>query len=319
MVLLLLGGSYAIADSESPIWAQSIRLSHVFFEARGGPQENQTSRFQMLGQLGVEGKFAPWLEMDISVGTQNMFFAPNWVTAPSEQLLIHEFQGTFKTFMGDFYAGQFKVPFGFGNISEDKLWFPRTLFYEQGLLPLFDQGMGFRVARPDVFMDLAVHTGEAGLGTSDDRYFTTGQWGYRGGANSRMGVSLSTGNVLLGTTQTKHSLANVFFGFDIGGLGLQAQATRGRLKTSTTESNFIFWNIDVQHPLSDSVNLIGRYEQYDPTLNNSSGTLLGRTYLGLEVHTQYRMARLFLYFVKNTERDQEVPNDEAFVAFRMAP
>ena len=318
--VIFLGWSLVASADENP---KIIQLEDIFAQVQGRVAEPSTGGFSpILWKLGAGAQFNSWLSLDTSVGASQLLYLPNWSTPPSDSVSLLDLKAQMMTDFGDFYAGQFQIPWGLeGTSDEAALWLPRSMFYEKGALPLRDIGGGFKTDYDGYFMNVAAHNGlGAGVTNNTNRLFVTGQTGYRGKAHSVVGLSLTAGHIIspLTSMDTKVRGANAFYGFNIFGLGLQLESSVIESKTDAQTTDVLAWHADLQHPLSDHINLIYRYEAYNPNLRVSSN-VLSRGYIGGEIHSADNFSRLFLFLVKNNESQSETPNDEIQLAWRVSP
>jgi hypothetical protein len=315
--------SQALAFEPPSSLSQQVELDDMFLQSQARFQEPSRGGMDpLLWRVGFTSRFVPWAHIKASVGASQLLYRPTWSQQPTESVSPTDVTGTLHTLFGDVYAGQFRVPWGLQSVDESELWLPRTLLYEKGYFPLRDAGVGFHVDLDGFYMDLAAHNGEGGGLTSnpDNRVFATGQWGVKGPANSNLGLSATAGRYIANGSfsETRMRGANAFFGFNIFGLGLQLEGSIFQTFSQTENTDAVIWHGDIEHPLSENVNLIGRYEQYNPNTKVVTN-ILGRGYLGGEYHSKDGVSRLFLFLVKNNESLQENPNDTILLTWRLAP
>jgi hypothetical protein len=277
-------------------------------------------------KLGVEGKLQSDLQVNMSIGQTALLYRPNWITASGgETVSLLEAQVLFKTSVVDIYAGQTLIPWGEeGSKEENELFIPRSFLYEKGLLPLRDLGAGVIARYEGLYFDIFAHSGEGGgyQQAGDNRLFVTGQWGYETPTEDRFGVSVTGGRYLSAASlsETRLKGGNMFFGLHIFSAYLEAEASyfQSFVTTAgaTTQTDLMAWHGDLQLPASENVNLLYRYEQYNPNLKVASN-ILGRGYFGVEWHSRNSFSRFFIFLVKNNESLQETPNDELRLTWRI--
>jgi hypothetical protein len=324
LAFLILWGTFAFAQDAKVITAPQIVFDDIFLQptlraiegGRGGIDPLQWI-------LGAKTTFASWVEVKASLGATQLLYRPYWSSTQNiGPVGIIDLVGTLHTLLGDVYAGQTLVPWGLqGQTKEAQLWLPRDLFYENGAFPLRDVGVGLHTELEGVYMNVMAHNGEGGdLGDQDNRMFLTGQWGVLAGANSNMGISLTAGRVAqpLVSNEIHVRGGNVFFGFNISGLGVQAEGSYLQSISDPQTVDTFAWHGDLEIPISNHINFIGRYEQYNPNTRTTSN-VLGRNYLGGEYHSKDNSSRLFLFAVQNTQTQNSFPNNEIRLMWRFAP
>jgi hypothetical protein len=309
--------------SESSGFERSVKIDETFLQVQGRVAEENISGVQSPGfKLGVKATPSTWLTINSSVGSSSYLYLPNWSQPQSSSVSVIDLKAQVYTDVADFYAGQFLVPWGLeGTRDESELWLPRSLFYEKGVFPLRDIGAGFRTDYDGYFMNLATHNGlGAGVTNNTARYFLTGQWGYHGRAQSSLGVSATIGHIAYPIVSQENKIrgVNLFYGFNIFGLGLQLEGSAIETRSDSLVTDSLTWHGDIQHPVSDHINLVSRFESYNPNLRVSS-PVLNRIYLGCECHSLDGTSKLFIFAVKNLETIGENPNDEIQVAWRLSP
>ncbi len=337
LILLLLGicsqaSAYSNSQSSTPSNMQLgettklksiLSMNDIFLQSQfrtGEPSYGILDNPQW--RLGLESRFAQWIDIEGSFGSNQFLYRPRWSFTPTESVNLIDLKGTLHTLIGDIYVGQFRIPWGlWGSIDEEQLWLPRNLLFEKGYFLLRDVGVGFHTNFEGYYMNLAAHNGEgAGLSNYDNRMFVTGQWGYQGPANIDFGVGATAGRlgIPVATTETQIRGANAYFGFNIFGLGLQIEGSVIETHNETGNIDTVAWHADAQHPVSDRINLITRYEQLNPN-SKTAANVLGRGYLGGEFHSRDNISRLFVYIIKNNESLIETPNDEFRIIWRITP
>jgi hypothetical protein len=322
-VVLFVTTSRALAqEPESP--KPIVEVSDLFFQAQGRLIESAAGKIDLpQWRVGFKSKFAAWVDAEASVGSTQLLWRPTWSQQPTDSVSLVDLKGTLHSMVGDLYVGQFRVPWGiWGTMDEEELWLPRTLLFERGYFPLRDTGAGFYTILDGFYMNLVAHNGEgAGIADRDNRMFVTGQWGFKGPANLDVGLGATTGYLAApnSTTSTQLRGANAYFGFNIFGLGFQVEGSLLQSATETVQTDTLAWHADVQHPITEKIGFIGRYEQLNPDTRQNNSNVLGRAYAGGEYHSKDGISRLFLYYVKNYESQNEVPNDEVRVIWRIAP
>ncbi|MDZ4678347.1 MAG: hypothetical protein SGI74_12660 [Oligoflexia bacterium] len=303
--------------------ALKVEFDDMFFQSQVHVQEPSLGGIDpLLWRVGFTSRFVQWAHIKASVGASQLLYRPYWAAPNAESVSMTDVTGTIHTYFGDIYAGQFRIPWGLQSQDETELWLPRTLLYERGFFPLRDTGVGFHVDLDGHYMDLAVHNGEGANLTSnqDNRVFVTGQWGLKGPAHSNLGLSATSGRfIAIGTPyETRIRGLNAFFGFNIFGLGLQLEGSIFQTFSQIENTDSLIWHADLEHPIFENINLIGRYEQLNPNTKVVSN-VMGRGYLGGEYHSKDNVSRLFLFFVKNNESIRENPNDMFLLIWRLAP
>ncbi|MCC6278940.1 MAG: hypothetical protein IT289_13595 [Oligoflexia bacterium] len=311
------------APTSSLSFKPDIVFDKIMLETGGFLREPSASGFvQPSWKLGIKTAFATWIEVNAVLGPSTLISTPSWVTGTSSQAVsLIEGYGLIRAVFGDVSAGLIPIPWGLQSEIEEELWFPRTFIYERGLRPLRDVGVGVTSEYDGFYLTLVGHNGEGGLvSNSDNRAFVTGQWGYKGPANSHLGLSATTGKINQPwlTEETRQRAGNAFFGFNIFGLGLQIETSYFQTVTASQTTDSLAWHVDLGHPIGEQFTILGRYEQYNPNAKISAN-VLGRGYFGLEFHSRDVASRLFLFVIKNNEAQGESPNDEIRVVWRIIP
>ena len=116
-------------------------------------------------KLGGEAKFTQQLSLAASVGSSSLLYLPSWVTSSSGNgFALLDFKAILRNSAADIYAGQFLVPFGLEGLKEEKdLSFPRSLLYENSLIPLRDYGLGIYAQNDGFSFNIAAHSGRGGV------------------------------------------------------------------------------------------------------------------------------------------------------------
>lgn len=283
---------------------------HVAEEAQGGLISPQW-------KLGAQSRLAEDLDLSAVVGASSLLYKPRWTAPTSNDVSLLEAKGFLKTSFVDFYAGQFLVPWGLeGSREENELFFPRSLLYEHGLLPLRDYGAGISADSEGFYFNIAAHGGGASGGGNE--VFVTGQWGWQSPTREALGVSATEGRFLDPVTSlnTKLRALNMFFKFHFFNLVTELEGSYFEDLNSLVETDYVAWHCDLIYPASEAVDVLGRYEQYNPNIKINSN-VLGRGTFGIGWHNKNSTSRLFVYLVKNNESLQEVPNDEIQLAWRI--
>jgi hypothetical protein len=323
-ICLLLFGGNAFAAEETKIAIPQIILDDIYFQPTVRAIEDGRGGIAPLDWiLGAKTTFASWVDVKASLGATQLLYRPSWSQAQSiGPIGIIDLVGTLHTLIGDVYAGQTLVPWGLqGQTKESQLWLPRDLFYENGAFPLRDLGVGIRTELEGVYMNIMAHNGEGGdLGDQDNRMFLTGQWGVLAGANSNMGISLTAGRIAqpLVVNEIHMRGGNVFFGFNISGLGVQVEGSYLQSISNPQTVDTFAWHGDLEIPFTSHINFIGRYEQYNPNTRTTSN-VLGRNYVGGEFHSKDNSSRLFLFGIQNTETQNSFPSNEIRLSWRFSP
>ena len=275
--------------------------------------------------LGAKTNFASWVDFQVSVGAKSLLYLPTWAPVPVQSMgpiAVIDAVATLHTLIGDVYAGQTLVPWGLeGRVKESQLWLPRDLFFENGAFPLRDVGVGIKTELNGFYMNLMAHNGEgADSGDVDNRMFLTAQWGFLGPANSTFGISATAGRVASPLVVNEEHIrgGNTFFGFNIFGLGLQAEASYLQYISTPQEVETFAWHTDVEHPITEHINFIGRYEQYNPNTTVTSN-IQTRAYAGGEYHSKDNSSRLFLFAVQNVQSFTNTPVGQIQLAWRLSP
>lgn len=273
--------------------------------------------------LGAKTNFASWVDFQVSVGASSLLYRPTW--APNQTIgpiAVIDALATLHTLIGDVYAGQTLVPWGLeGQTKETQMWLPRDLLFENGAFPLRDVGVGIKTESNGFFMNLMAHNGEgADSGDVDNRMFLTSQWGISGPANSTFGISATAGRVAAPLMVSEEHIrgGNTFFGFNIFGLGLQAEGSYLQYITVPQTIDTFAWHVDLEHPITSHINFIGRYEQYNPNTRMTSN-IQTRAYAGGEYHSKDNCSRLFLFAVQNQFSQTNGPGNQIQLAWRLSP
>jgi hypothetical protein len=273
--------------------------------------------------IGAKTNFASWVDVVGSIGASQLLYRPFWTQSQTTgPVVLVDFVGTLHTLLGDVYAGQTLVPWGLqGQTKESQLWLPRDLFYENGAFPLRDVGVGLRSELNGVYMNVMAHNGEgADLGDQDNRMFLTAQWGLLGSANTNLGLSLTAGRVAQPLVPNELHVrgGNVFFGFNVFGLGLQLEGSYIQYISDPQTVDTFAYHADLEHPITSNINFIGRFEQYNPNTRVTSN-ILGRAYVGGEYHSKNNSSRLFLFAINNSETQNPYPSNEIRLTWRISP
>lgn len=314
----------ALADEENSSSSKpSIFFDRLFFQPEAQINEpSQGGPGPLLWAVGLKSGFSQWTDIRVSVGSPQMVFLPYWAATNNNFVSLLDGVGTIHGSVGDLYAGQFLVPWGIeGTTEEENLFFPRTLLYQNGQFPLRDIGAGFKTDFDGYYMNVAAHSGVGpNQSSTDNRVFVTGQFGYKGAAHSNVGISLTEGRVAQPflTPEMKMRGGNAFFGFHIFGLGLQIEGSYFQTINQNLTADILAWHADIEHPISNSINIMARYEQLNPNILLGAN-VLGRGYIGGEWHSQDNVSRFFLFGIKNNESQQEVPNDGILAIWRFTP
>lgn len=322
--IFLIGFNVMASASEvKGVKAPSISINDLFLQPRLRIVEKSSGGFQAIdANVSMLTKIDAWFDAQVVLGSSSSLNQPAWVAPTSESLTVLKAIGTYHSPFGDIYAGQFQVPWGLeGTISDKDLWFPRSLFYLNGVFPLYDLGAGYFIDWDKFNFYFAVHNGEGALNPDrDNRLFVTGQWRYNGPANMKAGISATAGRVSAPNVLTERRLrgANAFFGFHIFGLGLQLEGSFLQDLSQTLDKDVVAWHAALEHPVTDNINALLRYEELNPNSRVESD-VLGRAFIGAEIHNKSSTSRLFVFLVKNTESQNEIKNDEIQVMWRLTP
>lgn len=321
LFLLCLTASLNSAAAENPA---SFSVNDIFLQSSAKVQEGNAGGLDFpQWKFGALAKFSPTLELNLSLGSPSLLYLPSWSTLANQGASLLDVKAQIKTSVADFYAGQFLTPFGLeGTRGENELFFPRSFLYERGLIPLRDYGVGIFSQNDGFYFNVAAHSGEGAnySASTDSRLFGTGQWGYETPTHEALGLSIIEGRVInpLTLAETKLRGGNLFFKFHLFKMAIDLEGSIFQSILNQVESNYLAWHGDFSYIASDSVNIIARYEQYNPNTKISSN-VLGRGYFGIEWHGKNSFSRLFIYLVKNNESLNEMPNDEVRFVWRITP
>ncbi len=321
--LLLLSATVS-AQEDNKLNVPQITLSDFYFQPEIRAIEGGKGGMDPLSwTLTAKTNFASWVDLQVSVGATPLLYRPTW--APSQSLgpvAVIDALATLHSLIGDIYAGQSLVPWGLeGQTKESQLWLPRDLLFENGAFPLRDVGVGIKTEINGFYMNLMAHNGEGGdSGDQDNRMFVTSQWGFYGPANSTFGISATAGRVSVPLVVNEEHVrgGNLFFGFNIFGLGLQTEGSYLQYISAPQTVDTFAWHIDLEHPITDHINFIGRYEQYNPNTRVTSN-IQTRAYAGGEYHSKDNSSRLFLFAVQNALSQSSVPGNQIQLAWRLSP
>jgi hypothetical protein len=320
---------------------KALKLNETFFQPKAYIAEESLGGLQPIDwSFGLKTSLSNSLSFKASLGASGLLFPPAWSqsnTNQSNQASANQnalsnvslLDATVEVFtdLGDLYGGQFLIPWGLeGTTFESDLFLPRSLFYERGIFPLRDIGAGFKTDYNGYFMNLAVHNGSGPLNLNNSgRIFATGQWGYRGAAHSAVGLSatvghLSSNSILNSTVSQEEKIRglNLFYGFHIYGLGLQFEASGIETRSDSLVTDSLSVHGDIEHPITDHLGFIGRYETLNPNLRVGA-QVLSRAYAGCDIHSGDQLSRFFIFLVKNMESQNQTPGDEVEVAWRITP
>jgi hypothetical protein len=301
-----------------------IILNDIFFQPTLRVIEGGQGGFDPLQwSLGAKTNFASWVDVQADIGASQLLYLPYWSQNQyTDPVALLDFVGTLHTVFGDVYAGETLVPWGLeGQMKEDQLWLPRDLLYENGAFPLRDLGVGLKTELNGFYMNVMVHNGEGGaIGNEDNRMFMTAQWGLMSGNNFNMGFSFTAGRVAPPLVANEIHLrgGNAFLAFNLSFLNIQAEGSYLQsISNPQTVDTFAF-HTDAEIPLSDHVNLIGRYEQYNPNTRVTSN-IETRVYGGGEIHSKNNVSRVFLLGVLNNDTQIPNPGNEIRLMWRITP
>ncbi|MBK9294133.1 MAG: hypothetical protein IPM57_06760 [Oligoflexia bacterium] len=307
---------FSVVVNAQDIKTSQIEFDKAYLQAAGSIKEvSQGGFYEPQFNVGVKGIFSKSLDMKLSVGTASLLSKPNWISSGSEKISLVDAVATYRTNYIDFYAGQFLIPWGLeGTTSEADLFFQRTLLYENGYFILRDYGFGMRAQNSGFSFDLSAHSGEGGGSyNSDNKLFVTGQWSYQTPMQTSIGLSLTQGHY----DNTQLRGANLFFKFNFANIKLMIEASGFQSIFNSVQTDWLAWHGDIIYHASDEINLLARYEQYNPNFQEVQN-VLGRGNLSLEWHNRDSSSRLFFSFLKNNESLNESPNDEYRITWRIA-
>lgn len=292
----------------------------LLIQPEGVVSETGERRIRPLkARVGLQGD-GGWIKAYLSAGSSSLLGAPRWQQGTPSEFGVVDAYGELSAVAGSVRAGQFRIPFGLeGSTEESQLWFPRSLIYSLGYWPQYDVGVSGRTDWKNFFSNLSVYQGEgAGASRTDNEFFFSGVWGYKGPARSHLGFSLASGRLDSTNNQFygRMRAINAFFGFNIFGLGLQTEATFIQQFQGARDLEVLGWHADLEHPIFDNFDCLIRYEQLYPD-RVASSNYLGRGYFGVEIYDDQKQSRFFIFGVKNWE-DPSVNNDEVLISWRFA-
>lgn len=319
VVSSLLVFSLAKADDSKNL---PVELDQAFLQLSAAVAEVSQGNFiEPQYKLGFKSDFSKQLDLKLSFGATQILYKPNWIASSSERVSLIDAIATYRTSILDFYAGQFLIPWGLeGKRDENDLFFSRTLLYERGYFLLRDYGVGVKAQNQGFAFDLCVHSGEGGgVLSADNKTFFTGRWTYETPLQTAIGLSATEGRFVNASTlvETKIRGANLFFKFNFVNLKVELEASGFQSVVNGGQTDWLAWHGDFIYHVSDEINILGRYEQYNPNLRQVQN-VLGRGTVSVEWHNKDSASRLFFTYMKNNESLNETPNDEFRITWRIA-
>ncbi|MGE3975401.1 MAG: hypothetical protein AB7F59_12830 [Bdellovibrionales bacterium] len=235
------------------------------------------------------------ISVKVSMGSRRLLIVPARLGNDDTTFGLVEAYAQADTNYGLVRAGLIPIFFGHeaGEYEYENL-FPNSLLFQNRLLLRRDQGASYAMSYNDFNTFFAVHNGEAGVDV-DDRYWVTGRWSYSGPAKSEMGVSGTTGRSVDRFTLVEEKIraGNVFFGFNIYGLGLAAEGTMAShfVRNHFTKQT-LAWHVDGSLPIWPAVDFQVRYDFLDPDHSVRTDTKKDLT-MGFNWHNRYKTSTLF--------------------------
>lgn len=257
----------------------------------------------------------------IAMGTRRMLIVPSRLGSDDTSFGFVEAYAQADTNYGLIRAGLIPIFFGHeaGQYEHQNL-FPNSLLFQNRLILRRDQGASYAISYNDFHTFFAVHNGEAG-NDLDDRYWVTGRWSYTGPAKSEMGVSGTAGRTVDRFTLVEERIraGNIFFGFDIYGLGLAVEGTMAaHFARQDFSKQMLAWHADASLPVSQALGMQLRYDFLDPDHSTRNDTRKDLSF-GFNWHNQYKTSTLFVLGTTSWMEGEPQNHNYGQVVWRLTP
>ncbi len=267
-----------------------------------------------------------------TVGAKDLIgTSAHFASTVNQDLGFIEAYGEYNFDYGVIRAGLQPVAFGFeGMIGEADLDMPRSLLYQNRIVPLRDIGLSYGVQHNGFFTRLMVHNGESGA-NADDRPWYTAKWGWEKSNRWLLGFAGQTGSTkpastslsadtLAGVDPTKSALWRLggpFVVWTPHRWRLAFEAHLGELDQDKDLRKFSAGYLSLNY--LGPVWFVGfRYDQFDPN-HDVSGNMSRQLNLTLGRLSERRTSRLFLVLSKVFEESKQIPNDELRLVWHLTP
>ncbi|MGE0764494.1 MAG: hypothetical protein AB7N80_14555 [Bdellovibrionales bacterium] len=260
------------------------------------------------------------------IGTST-HFAPEL----NQDLGFIEAYGEYNFDYGTIRAGLQPVGFGIeGSVGEADLDMPRSLLYQERIVPLRDIGVSYAIDHNGYFTRLMIHNGESGANL-DGRPWYTAKWGWTKSGRWRLGMAGQTGTTKPTSTSTSQdNLAGVDITKEaqwrLGGPFMVWTPHRWRLafegylgelsqEKDLRKYSAGYWSLSY----SGQAWFFGlRYDQIDPN-HDLDNDLKRQVTLTLGLLSERRTSRVFLVATKVFEESNQIPNDELRLVWHLTP
>lgn len=317
----------------------SLAVSGIFLEPSFVYSEPAHGAFEAgRSFLAVSWTREPNLSAVLKVGSRSLIGTPaRYGPAPVDQLALIEGYAQLDTQVGVLRGGFIPIEYSLeGGDSEERLRFPRSLFFENRIVNLRDYGASYHISTDGFFSDFAIHNGEGGTDL-DNRMWFTFRAGFQNGRAFKVGLSGSTGSTtplstnpstFTTTTPTitagydvtkpaKIRLANFFIEGTTGRLSGSLEATGGDVQQDGGNNRLRAGHADLDYSLSDQWSLLARFDSFDPTSGDNDG--IQDIMAGVALKSVYENSVLYLF--GSRRRYEGNPNDvhRVLLIWRMTP
>jgi hypothetical protein len=254
-------------------------------------------------------------------------------TEPADALGFYEAYADYQGIYGRVRAGLQPLNFGFyGAQPNGERIFQRPLIYSQHVFGLRDYGVSFFTAHNGYYTELIGHNGEVDNAAQDGNVWVTARWGWGNDRNLRVQMSAQTGRTKpIATTVGSTTLA----GWDntksaiwrFGALSVNwyprkwdvvAQITGGERDQNSQQSGIMSTQFEALNYIGRLWGAGFRHDQFEPN-NKLSGDKQTQVSAVFFVKSEDATSLVSLIISKNFEEQNETPNDQMVVSWRLTP
>lgn len=314
----------------------SVELTDVLIRPSFLLKEPQEGEFQ-LGQTSVQFTWhiEKHFRSKVRIGPKKMWGPMGrFNTAPSNDIGLVEAYGVYTSLYGEVKGGMIPIAHGAeGAMGASKLYFPRSILYENRVIPLRDMGVEYAVQHNGYYSDLKVHNGE-GPDNPDGRMWVSGNWGWKDRNKFQVGLAGLSGSTKPVSTNTSgDDLANVdetkeahwrmgtfFLRWYPGVWKTMLEVTMGEVeqgKDDKVVGRFKGGHFDLIYE-KERWGVMGRFQYFEPN-SEAKNDLQRKTTLGILLKNQSQTSRLFIYGTKVVEDGAKVANDELRLIWQLTP
>ncbi len=253
----------------------------------------------------------------IVFGDLNLLGVPQFVGVDTDGYGLISGFAEMQTSYGDVKAGLIPIQFGLeAGISESRLYFERSLIHEMRYLFIRDLGLQYFIEHNGFYTYSTVHNGEAGENT-DNRYWFTTQFGFRGPAGADVGLSGSVGRYFPGVEEEHLRRAgNIHAKFSLRNLGAAVEATFGEDVLDGEKTPFLGWHADLRHPLFGSISILARFDHFDSD-RDSGDSIIEKSTFGLAVDDLSYNSILYLYYHRRWDESSGQIDNQGLILWRL--